>query len=126
MYTEVKDINHTTIQSCVFMSLSELHDGLVKRMKLQIDVSDMTSFKEEYILKRKSHKSLLIDPTLVENEIGGVILGSLKSAELCRPLKWNEYEVDPRSNITKQSDEGSYTRRQIYEQYQSYDNWKKR
>ena len=99
MYGEIKNINNAALKSCVFLSLSDLLNGLAKRMDIKMDISNITSFKE-YILERKSHSSLTVDLALVENEIGGVILGSLKSAELCRPLKWEEYQDDPRSNVT--------------------------
>eukprot|EP00957_Ditylum_brightwellii_P079701 6060118-Ditylum_brightwellii.AAC.1 len=98
MYGEIKNINNAALQACVFMSLSDLLDGLAKRMGMNMGISQTTSFKE-YIFNRKSHSSLVIDLALTENEIGGVILGSLRSAKLCRPLKWEEYHDDQRSNV---------------------------
>ena len=124
MYGEIKNINNAALKSCVFLSLSDLLNGLAKRMDIKMDISNITSFKE-YILERKSHSSLTVDLALVENEIGGVILGSLKSAELCRPLKWEEYQDDPRSNVTNKNGKSSTTRRIIYDQYQLYNQWKR-
>ena len=124
MYSEIKNINKAALQSCIFMSLSDLLDGLAKRMDINMDISTITSFKE-YAFQRKSHASLPVSLALVENEIGGVILGSLRSAELRRPLNWDEYKDDRRSNVTNKDGAGSIARRVIYDQYEFYDQWKR-
>eukprot|EP00957_Ditylum_brightwellii_P167722 12768451-Ditylum_brightwellii.AAC.1 len=81
MYGKNKTINKAALQSCIFMSLSDLVAGLAGRMSINMDVSRITSFRE-YIFERKSHSSLPVDPALIENEIGGVIMGSLRRLNL--------------------------------------------
>lgn len=123
LHHDIKGINKAVLQSCVFMSLSDLLDGLAERMGMQMGTTNMICFKD-YVLERRSYVPLNIDPTLVENEIGGVIMGSLKAAELRRPLKWEEYEMHSRSNVSRKDLEGSSSRRLIYQQYRLYNDWK--
>ena len=124
MYQQIKDINNEALQSCVFMSLSDLLDGLAKRMGLKWNSAGSTSFKE-YILARKSYSSLTVDSSLIENEIGGVIQGSLRSALLTRSLTRKEYQNDPRSNVRSKDEQGSSIRHIIYDNFELYDKWKR-
>ena len=126
MFNEVKNINSAALSSCSFMSLAELLDGLAERVQIESRVCDVSHFGE-YVYERTSHSSIRVDQALIENEIGGVILGSLQSAELCRALSWEEYEKSQRSNISnKDNREGLATRRLIYDHFQLYDQWKRK
>ena len=124
MYREIEGLDNTALNSCMYMSLYELLDGLACRMKMKWQSSDATTFNE-YTLGRKAHSSLSIDPSLIENEIGGVIMGSLRSAELRRPLNWEEYRADCKSNISNKDCAGSATRRGVYDHFILYQKWKK-
>eukprot|EP00978_Attheya_sp_CCMP212_P018746 scaffold51799_cov56-Attheya_sp.AAC.2 len=125
MFSDIRNIDNASLHSCVFMTLSELLDGLAKEMGVEMQVENTASFKQ-YNGEKKSHSSLNVDLTFLENEIGGVILGSQRSAELCRALTWEEYREDTRSNVATKNVEGSTsTRRRIYDQYMIYDQWKR-
>lgn len=122
LYAEVKDIDNVALQSCIFLSLSDLLDELAARVGLDIfSTAEATSFNE-YALSRKAHTKLPVNQSLIENEIGGVIVGSLQSAEMRRPLDWDEYKDDIRSNISR--NEGAL-RRRVYDEFSSYQRWKK-
>jgi hypothetical protein len=120
MYKDVKNINNAAVSSCTFMSLSDLINELSKQRGIGKSVNDVSSFRD-YEAKKKSYASLPVDRVTLENEIGGVILGSLESSILRRPLTWQEYERTHRSNLGKDST----TRRLIYDQYMLYEEWKR-
>mmetsp|Transcript_20346 Transcript_20346/g.58415 ORF Transcript_20346/g.58415 Transcript_20346/m.58415 type:complete len:2357 (+) Transcript_20346:2738-9808(+) len=121
LYKEVKGIDDIALQSCVFLSLTELLDGLAERVGLlKFSASEATSLNE-YIISRRSHAKIPVDETLLENEIGGVIMGSLDSAQKGRPLTWEEYKENIRSNISLYEVE---VRRNVYDEYCSYQGWK--
>jgi ribosome recycling factor len=61
---------------------------------------------------------------LVENEIGGVIQGSLKAALKREPLTEKEYLQEIRSNIPTKTEEGKQTRIKVYKYYEEYRQWK--
>lgn len=125
MFQGIKALHDTSLHSCVFMSLFDLLDGLAERLNLDMHTSKATSYKE-YNFCKKSHSSISqIDTRLIENEIGGVISGSLKCAHLCRALKLQEYIEDQRSNVGKDHEYDVALRETIYNHYKSYDTWKK-
>ena len=62
---------------------------------------------------------------LVENEIGGVINGSLNAAKKKRPLNEAEYLEEIRSNIPNKNDEGIAKRKVVYGEFVQYGQWKK-
>ena len=125
MFNDNKQTNKAAIKSCDFMSLSELLDILGNHLSLEMKVDDTVTFRE-FLLQKKSHSVLPkgIDLALIENEIGGVISGSLQSAEQRRALSWEQYRHHKRSNVTHKGSTGTATRRQIYDHYESYLCWK--
>ena len=78
-----------------------------------------------FAASRKSHKRISVEPHLVENEIGGVIMGSLEAAIMCRPLSRSEYLSTKRSNVAKDSKAGEELRSKIYDIYENYEEWKR-
>jgi Superfamily I DNA and RNA helicases and helicase subunits len=120
-YDEIWKIESEPLQGCIFLSLSDFLDGLAKLYNLPMNTGDCKTFNE-YMFHRKSHVGLKtnLNVQLIENEIGGVILGSLRSAQLCRPLSWTEYKDDKRSNIVADN----ATKHDIYSQYELYKKWK--
>jgi len=60
----------------------------------------------------------------MENEIGGVILGSLAAARQKHPLSLAQYMDEKRSNIDGSSKEGQGQRLAVYEEYLRYRSWK--
>jgi len=78
----------------------------------------------DYLNSRTSHERLEVDASLVENEIGGVILGSLAAAIKQEPLSRAEYLDEQRSNIPKDTADGQRTRALVYNEYEKYRLWK--
>jgi hypothetical protein len=71
-----------------------------------------------------SHTRFAVEERLVENEIGGVILGSLTAGLKMEPLSRDEYLKEIRSNITNKTEEGLHRRRDVYDVFEDYQKWK--
>jgi hypothetical protein len=71
------------------------------------------------------HCRLALEPSLVENEIGGVILGSLRAAQAGRALTRAEYLSDKRSNVDNKTDQVCQLRERVYDEYQLVAKWKR-
>ena len=83
----------------MFLSLNELLSGLldVANMK-DVSLWEGSAFLD-YVNTRKSHSRLAVEPSLVENEIGGVIVGSLRAAQAGRALTPAEYLMRPTVSV---------------------------
>jgi hypothetical protein len=66
-----------------------------------------------------------VDANLAENEIGGVIMGSLESAVQGAALSRDQYRQSKRSNVPNDTQEGLATRNLIYDEYERYARWKR-
>jgi len=90
-----------------------------------VTMSESCSFIE-YIndVRKKSHVGLGVDAKEAENEICGVILGSLDSAKSGKALTREEYIQSVRSYIQKDTVTGGRKRHDIYSVYEGYKNWK--
>jgi hypothetical protein len=66
----------------------------------------------------------MLDAVLCENEIGGVIKGSVEAAVQRFPLTRDQYLKSKRSNVPGTSEEGQRIRNQIYDEYALYTKWK--
>lgn len=73
---------------------------------------------------RDSYEKEKVEPELVENEIGGVIVGSLAAARQAAPLTREQYREDIRSNIGRKADRHLQLRETIYDEYAMYATWK--
>lgn len=69
-------------------------------------------------------KKLDVEQNLIENEIGGVILGSLGAALMKEPLTLEQYLSENRSNVPNETEEGLTLRRAIYTEFDRYRKWK--
>ena len=78
-----------------------------------------------YVYARASHKKLVLESSLIENEIGGVIKGSLNAAIKQRALSEEEYLSEKRSNIVTKTEDGRKKRQLVYKEYILYERWKK-
>ena len=78
-----------------------------------------------YVYARASHKKLSLESSLIENEIGGVIKGSLNAAIKQRALNEEEYLSEKRSNIATKTEDGRKKRQLVYKEYILYERWKK-
>jgi hypothetical protein len=77
-----------------------------------------------YLLSKKSWGKSVIEAHLLENEIGGVIMGSVTAAEQQMPLTRSQYLTDKRSNIQNKTDEGIRLRNLVFDEYEGYSSWK--
>ena len=129
-YEEVIELEEVALPPIQFYSLRELLSELVQYTRLGLDLSPRDrSMSEcsflEYIneLSKKSHLGIAVDVREAENEICGVILGSLSAAKAGRHLTRDEY-ICERSYIKKDTDAGMKKRHEIYNVFEKYKKWK--
>ena len=123
-YNDMSKIENSELPRTMFFSFSDLIHSLLRFKNItDFDGSTMCTF-QGYVVARKSHERIAIEPHLIENEIGGVILGSLSAAKLSRPLLQHEYLAEGRSNIENSTDHDKALRKSIYEEYFRYHEWK--
>ena len=116
----------TDLPNFLFYSREELLRALLTTLKIRdVDVSDLCSFRE-YCKERSlvSHARSATEEKLAENEIGGVILGSLAAGLKHRPLSREEYLEEKRSNISNKLEEGKKIRHAVYTEFEKYQKWK--
>lgn len=106
-----------TVRSLVSILL-----GIYRIPETEISVSSSCTFWE-YVRSKKSHERSEVDLALVENEIGGVILGSLAAAVNQKALSRFEYLEEQRSNVPKDTG-GLRTRGMVYDEFEKYRQWK--
>lgn len=124
-FDEINQLEGGTLPKVYFYSFRQLLDALLQCAGIvSTSTSNVCRFFD-FSSSRTSHKKLLVEESLVENEIGGVIMGSLCAAKESRSLTIDEYMIDKRSNVTIGSQEGKQTRKYIYELYLEYTGWKK-
>ena len=96
----------------IFFSQVDLLRGLLAALGIDhVNMDDLCGFRE-YCKERflVSHTHSVIEEKLTENEIGGVILGSLTAGISKRPLNREEYLEEKRSNVTNETERGENTR----------------
>lgn len=114
-YNEIEALEKISLPPVKFFSLRELLDGLLQTSNADIKMSDACNFLE-YVHSRKSYVDLVVESSEVENEIGGVIMGSLEAALKKSPLTRDEYISNKRSNVSGDSEEGRAKRHAIYDE----------
>ena len=123
-YDELNPIQGNLLPKTYFFTFRELLFELLDHMQISdFKNGDMCTFTG-YLLSRKSHDKLRIEPQLIENEIGGVITGSLAAAEQKGPLTEEQYLADRRSNISNKTQQGRQSRAVVYDEYRRYTIWK--
>jgi hypothetical protein len=124
-FEEIKSVEDVNLPQIMFLSLNELLSGLLHVANVK-DASlwDGSAFLD-YVNARKSHSCLAVEPSLVENEIGGVIVGSLRAAQVGRALTRVEYLSDKRSNVDNTTEQGCQLRERVYDEYELFAKWKK-
>ena len=73
---------------------------------------------------KRSREKLAIDPHLLGNEIGDVILGSVIAGQEGRALSREQYRVDKRSNIPTGTEEYRARRELVFDEFEKYTEWK--
>ena len=122
-YDEIETLNRITLPPICFFTFTDLLTQLLRKANISMDTSSVCTFVE-YEQGRQSHERLREEASLIENEIGGVILGSLDAALQQRPLSEQEYLSVKRSNVSIDTEQGMATRKIIYNEYVEYKKWK--
>ena len=109
-----------------FFSFDRFLDIVVARQRIR-DFDGKSLCWVSDFLSSVSHSAArkAVDSHLVQNEIGGVITGSLEAATSRRPLSRSQYMTSKRSNLPKNKFDGSQTRSLIYDIFVEYQDWKK-
>jgi hypothetical protein len=124
-YNEVERIERIRLPPISFLSLHNFLEHLLLTFNINVfDDSNLLCTFSEYVGSRTSHKKMKCEPSLVENEIGGYILGSLAAARNRRPLTRQEYLNEIRSNIPRDSDDGLRKRGLFYNEFAKYQTYK--
>ena len=104
----------------------DLVRGLLANSRINdVNMGNLCSFRE-YSRERatKSHTRMVVEERLIENEIGGVILGSLTAGLKKRPLTRYQYLEEKRSNITNKTEHGKSMRMDVFKEFERYQTWK--
>jgi hypothetical protein len=124
-YDEMNKNENLSLPPTVFFSFKELLTRL-------LEMGGIKDFEEldpcrfiGYVNARRSHEQIPIDPVLAENEVGGVITGSLDAAEQRGPLSRAQYLENKRSNIENETDGGRSLRNIVFDEYERYSVWKR-
>ena len=110
----------------LFFSRMSLLTGLLAKFSINdVNMDNLCSFRE-YCQERaeNSYLRMEVEERLAENEIGGVILGSLSAGLKRRPLNREEYLKEKRSNITNNTQYGMANRMAVYNVFEKYRDWK--
>lgn len=118
-YEEVENIETSRLPSIEFFSLAELLDALEGMTKSSLQMKDASRYLE-YYYQRTDYSGIPVEPAEVENEIGGVICGSLEAAVQKQPLDRDSYLRAIRSNVSTDTKEGVAKRHNIYDEYEKY------
>jgi tetratricopeptide (TPR) repeat protein len=124
-YDEMNRIENLSLPPTVFFSFRELLTRLLEMRGIK-DFEDLDPCRFlGYVNARRSHEQISVDPILVENEVGGVITGSLDAAEQRHPLSREQYLGNKRSNIENETDAGRSLRNVVFDEYEQYTVWKR-
>jgi hypothetical protein len=124
-YDEMNRTENLSLPPTVFFSFRELLTRLLEMRGFKdFEELDPCRFLG-YVNARRSHEQILVDPILVENEVGGVITGSLDAAEQRGPLSREQYLDNKRSNIENETDGGRSRRNMVFDEYERYTIWKR-
>lgn len=123
-YREVERLETCTLVPIAFFALSDFLEKLLLTCHIPDFARDARCTFAEYVGSRSSHEKMDCEPSLVENEIGGCILGSLAAALHQRPLTRPEYLEEIRSNISRDTDEGLRLRGLVYNEFTNYRTYK--
>ena len=129
LYQKYEELNATAnlqLPPTSFFSFEDFIGRLVKYSRVGISFDGMVKCRFlAFVESQISHRASKMDPHLVENEIGGVITGSVDAALQSAPLSRTQYLATIRSNIENKSDAGRSERNRVYDEYERYVAWKR-
>ncbi len=123
-YLELRPILFDGLRPTEFFSFRELLYSLLHLTGIDAFCDKSICTFDGYIGEKNSYQRCTIEPQEVENEIGGVIMGSLAAAIGNAALNRQEYLSNKRSNISNKSKEGVQKRHLVYDEYEKYTRWK--
>lgn len=125
-YREMNAAENLCLPPTNFYSLEELMDGLLEQSGVMEEFKKLDKCRFlGFVQVRKSVKASQVDPHLVENEVGGVISGSVDAAVQCAPLSLEQYLSTKRSNVENLTEIGRAERNLFYDEYERYVAWKR-
>jgi AAA domain len=125
-YDEMDRAENRSLPPASFFPFEELLFKLLDYSKLRIYFEGKERCRfAGFVNARSSHASLKIDLRLCENEIGGVIGGSVEAAMQGSPLNKEQYLATKRSNVSGKSLDGQNLRSNIFDVFELYAEWKR-
>jgi hypothetical protein len=123
-YELERHVRAATLPSIQFFSFEDLMNRMLQMYNIgDFEDRSLCAF-QQYVGARKSHQKMKEEVALIENEIGGVIMGSLTVAQQQTPLTKAQYLKEIRSNVSLKSDKGKERRVEIHNEYKQYVTWK--
>jgi hypothetical protein len=123
-YEELRPVLFAGLLPTEFFSFRQLLERLCEAFHIHDFKSRDICTLGGYYNAKNSFQRSVVEPQLVQNEIGGVIMGSLEAAKGRRSLTRNEYLLNKRSNISIRTSGGQEQRNLVYDEYESYVAWK--
>ena len=123
-YEELTPIHGVGLPKTKFYSFSNFTSELLSYYQILDFKGRVSCTFHGYIHSRRSYEKLTLEPHLLENEIGGVILGSVIAAEQAKALNREQYLTDKRSNIPSRTEEHRKRRDLVFDEYVKYNEWK--
>ncbi len=113
-----------TLPPCKFFTLLELISDLLVAVDKKENMMERACSFADYCRTHNSYERSIIEQSLVENEIGGVIMGSLEAAKQKNPLSREQYMLNIRSNISDEHACGQKMKEVVYDEFLRYKRWK--
>ncbi|GKY96310.1 hypothetical protein MPSEU_000590700 [Mayamaea pseudoterrestris] len=123
-YRDMQNASNQSLPDVCFLTYHDVLDFLSRQYAKDLHPSNLCTFVR-FVNTRTSHDALPVEMQLVENEIGGVIMGSLDSVVQLMPLTREQYSLTKRSNIESKSSDGRSRRNSVYDIFLRYKIWKR-
>jgi AAA domain/Uncharacterized conserved protein (DUF2075) len=125
-YKDIDQMENLRLPPTIFVTFDQLLLELLNMRHISVFKEKTRCTYVGFEGSKTSFERTLVEPHLVENEIGGVIHGSLIAATQKAPLSREEYLNDLRSNIGYESQYDISLRNQVYDEYEKYVVWKRK
>lgn len=126
-YKKMNLLDNLSLPPTRFYSLDELLLELLSISGADPNFKDMAKCRFLGFSQSRSpysHTGTQIESHLIEDEIGGVICGSVDAAIQRAPLTRDQYLATKRSNIGNKDENGCKERNLVYDEYERYSSWK--
>jgi len=123
-YEELIPIHGAGLPKTKFFSFQDFIASILSHLSIGDFIEKVRCTFKGFTVARRSHRKLDIEAHLLENEIGGVIMGSVVAAQQGKPLDRLQYQNDKRSNIPNKTQEGHAMRDLVFDEFERYKEWK--